>query len=502
MNTNTDSSIVSNGAIGILWDIAGKLAIQLIRIVITIILARILSPRDFGIVAMSSVVIGIGLGFLDFGLGYALIYKNKLTEDDKATVFIANIVVGAVLFLCVFAGAEAIGEIYNKSTVANVVRLTSVIFIIGSFGNVRQAMLARELNFKLLAQADIVSSIISGIVAILCAFMGLGLWSLAIQVLVGSLVKNLVIWWKYSWKITGTFRIASLKELSEFSNSIFASSIINSVYERLDVAIIGRLFSENILGLFYRAVSFNQLITKFSSDSLVRVLFPVFSRLNEIESKQSRSALLVNAVSLVAFVSFAGSVFVFLAADGVIGILFGRKWMECVPYVRILILSAYVYPVGSVLMTVITGSGKSRQFFKLELVKKIVVSIAIPAGFAIGIKGYLWAMFIANAIMTIANVIVASKTADMDSNVIYKSVFMNGAVAGAVISCAWYLTNGVSFNILGSIGCGAIALLVYVFLSIVLRNRGLYLITMLVRSRMHNIDLIMLHNYSAGANKE
>lgn len=268
----------NKGIKAFVWDFIGKLATQGTGFIVTIFLARLLEPSDFGLIAMIMVVVGIAQVFADVGLGGALIQRRKLLDVHYSSVFYFNICIALLLTCTTFFSADLISSFYNNVELVELTQAISVIFIINACSSVQAIRLRKQLNYPLLTKASFKSSLLSGFLGVTLAFNDFGVWSLVAQVLSQGVFFNLCLWTTCKWRPSFQFSLKALKQLWTFGFRMFLASLLDSVFTRLDYVIIGKLFSISTLGYFQRAKQLNSLVIQYSSGSLMSVMFPILSK--------------------------------------------------------------------------------------------------------------------------------------------------------------------------------------------------------------------------------
>jgi teichuronic acid exporter len=389
------------------WDMAGKLADQGIGFFISIILARLLAPEEFGLLAMASVIISLAQVLIDSGLGTALIQRQDVRDDHYSSVFCFNMLVGSALTLIFFSTAGIVAGFYNRIELKPIIQVLSFSFFINSFARVQTAWLTKKLNFGILTRARIISLIISGSIGITMAFLHYGVWALVIQSLLGGILTNVYISVYAKWKPKLMFRWQALKELWKFGFRIFISGLINTITHQVDNLIIGKLFSAQTLGFYQRSKSLNDFVVKYSSGSLVPVLMPALSSVQNDKERYNR--IVLNSYHLISIVTFFIVGFLYLISEEMISVLFTAKWLPSVVYFKIMLLSGFVYPLSALLVNVLTSSGNSKGFLRLTLLKETLVVINLLVGFHFGLLHFLYGYTIYSVIALILNFHFASK---------------------------------------------------------------------------------------------
>ena len=357
------------------WVLIGKISNQLVGFVITVILARLLFPEDFGLLAMIVAFSSLVSGFVNLGFSSAIIQAKQINEKELSSVFYLNIGIGITLAFIFFLSSSFIADFYNDLRLINISKVFSLTFVINSLGLVSLALLEKKLKFKEIMYINIISGFSSGIIGLILAFSGYGVWSILIQSLFNEFFKSILALYFSKYIPLLYFNIHSLKNLWGFGMPLFLSGLFNSIFSKIDYLIIGKFFPAALLGLLYRAKSFRTLIIRYTSESLGKVLFPVFSK------KQDDILWISNTVSLSLKVSFYFilffSILLFLIGDEMFIILFSEKWLGAVPYFKILILSSVTFPMISILGNVLIGLGKSKRFLFLDTFEKIGLLIGI-----------------------------------------------------------------------------------------------------------------------------
>lgn len=392
---------------GLIWDFLGKLFNQGITIIISIFLARLLLPEDFAVIAIILAIIGISSVFVDFSLSAALIQQKEVENIHVNSIFWINVSVASLLAIVFFFAAPLIADFYNQEELTLLIQVTSFSFIINAFGGVHLAMLKKEMKFKTLSKITVLSSFISGVIAVFFALTGYGVWSLVIQFYCAAILKQILLWNSTKWLPQFEFSWTKVKPMWNFSKKLFLSSLINTIYVQVDVFIIGKLFAPATLGFYSRGKNLNQLVSNYSSSSLMNVLFPALSKIqdNLVDVKKKVSDFFKIA-SLISF--FLGGL-LYVIAEDIIVILFTEKWLETIPYFRIMVLSTFAQPLSAIILTPLTSLGRSDIFLKLEIIKNSLLTFTYIIGFSFGITGFLYALFIHQLIGVSLNCYYAGK---------------------------------------------------------------------------------------------
>jgi len=439
------SDLKAQGTKAFIWDFSGKMAMHGMGFVVSIFLARLLEPSDFGLVAMVMVIIGIAGIFSDVGLGAALIQRRRVLPIHYSSVFFFNITVGALLTLLTYLSAPLIANFYDNQELIPLTQVVSLSFIIGAFSAVQSTKLRKELNYALLTKVAFTASLISGIVGISLAFNGAGVWSLVAQALTQGIIYNIIIWIVSHWKPKVEFSLKALIQLWGFGFRMFLSGLLDTVFTRLDTIIIAKLFEPATLGFFNRAKSLDQMVIAYASGSLMSVLFPILSKVqNDLVRFQN---IISKSLGIIIFVTFFLLGGLYLVAYELVIMLFGEKWLQTVDYFKILVLSGFGYPVSALLVNVLSSRGNSKAFLKLEIYKKIVFGFNLAVGFMWGIEGYLYGLIIATTLAVYLNIVFVSKEIKIPKWSYIKPILIQMLLTIAIVMLIEWLNAEMTYSL-------------------------------------------------------
>lgn len=403
----SNSTLKAQGSKAFIWDFSGKMAMHGMGFVVSIFLARLLEPSDFGLIAMVMVVIAIAGIFSDVGLGSALIQRRRVLPIHYSSVFFFNISVGMILSLLIYLFAPYIANFYDNEALVPLAQVVSVLFVINAFSSVQSTKLRKELNYTLLTKANFLAALLSGSVGIGMAVSGFGVWSLVAQSLTQAIAYNIVIWLKSHWKPEAAFSLKALQQLWAFGFRMFLSGLIETVYARMDTLIIGKLFAPAVLGFFNRAKALDNMVITYSSGSLMSVLFPVLSKVQK--NLERFQQIILKSLGVIVFVVFFLLGGLYLVSHELVILLYGEKWLTTVEYFKILVLSGFGYPVSALLVNVLSSRGNSKAFLRLEVYKKIIGFTNLAVAFRWGIDGYLYGLVIVTYLTVYLNIVFVSR---------------------------------------------------------------------------------------------
>lgn len=375
-----------------LWsaiEIASRYGFQL---VVTIVLAHLLSPDDFGLIAMLLVFTSLGAVLMDAGFGTALIQRQETSEDDETTVFIFNVCAGLLGGGILWISAHGIAAFYHQRELEQLTCAIAWVLPLSALGAVPDALLTQKLEFRARAKAQIISSVVSGLVAVIAAFKGFGVWSLVIQALIASGLRTACLWVFSRWRPSGHFNTRSFKQLFGFGGFMLLSGLLNTVSVRLQSLLIGKFFDSGTLGYYSLAQNTTSAPTSLIGALLSRVGLPVFSKL--ADDKQRLREALRTSLGVSMFVFVPCMVGLAIVARPLINSVYGMRWESASPIVSLLALGGALWPLHVLNLAALSAQGHSNRFFYLEVLKNIITVIATIASVAFGTIAVAGAMLI------------------------------------------------------------------------------------------------------------
>lgn len=394
-------SLTEKAKIGFVWTFAQQFGNQFIGFFVSLVLARLLLPSEFGLIGMIGVFIAIGNTIMNTGLTQSLIRSKNLNNEDYSTVFYFNIVISIVLYILIFFLAPIISNFYSQPILTSLIRVYCISFIITSFSAVQLAYLTKKLNFKTQTVVALPASIIGAIVGIVLAYSGYGVWSLVWSSLSTSLIGTILIWNFAKWKPDLYFSKSKFYLHFNFSYKLTVSALLNRIFDNIYIIVIGKYFSPMQVGYYTRAESTKQLPLNNIFNSLDQITFPMFSDIQDdnIRLKKVYKQLLVMVVFLVA------PLFLFLSvmAEPIFRFLFTEKWVPAVPFFQILSLTGILYPFHAYNLNIIKVKGRSDLFLKLEIFKKVIIVIIVIATLPFGIMTMIYGQLLFSIIALFLN---------------------------------------------------------------------------------------------------
>ena len=369
------TSIKQRTIAGLKWSTAERFSSQGIRFIISIIIARLLSPADYGIIGMIMIFIEISGVFVGGGFSSALIRKQNRTDADLSTVFYYNIAVSLFFYFLLFVTAPLIADFYDSEIITPIIRVVGLNVIIGAFSAIQSTILNIKIDFKTQTKISLIALLLSGSIGITMALMGYGVWTLVVQTLVQTLISSILLWFFIKWKPQKIFSINSFKELFGYGSKLMLSGLIDSIYRNIYQVIIGKLFTKSDLGYFTRAKGLTQLPSSNITSVIQRVTFPILSEMQD--DKKQLETNYRKLLKMSAFVIFPLMLLLCALSKPLIEILLTEKWLPAVPLLQVLCIAYMFYPIHAINLNLLQVKGRSDLFLKLEIIKKIITTIIL-----------------------------------------------------------------------------------------------------------------------------
>ena len=392
-----DKSIFSN----FLWRFAERCGYQLVTFFVAIVLARILAPADYGIIALITVFVTILQVFVDSGLGTALIQKKNADDIDFSSVFYFNIVVCISLYITMFIAAPYIANFYNNTTLTSIIRVLSLKLVISGVKNVQQAFVSRNMLFKRFFFATLGGTLCSAVIGITLAFNSFGVWALVAQQLTNELVGTIILWITVKWSPRILFSWERLQGLLSFGWKLLTSALLDTTYNNIRNLIIGKMYSPTDLAFYNQGQQFPSVIVSNINASIDSVLLPTMSKVQDdhIQIKEMTRRAIKTSTYVMAPLMM-GLAF---CAEPIVKLVLTDKWLFCVPYLRIFCITYMFYPIHTANLNAINAMGRSDLFLKLEIIKKVVGLALLFSTMWYGVMVMAYSLLVASLLSQIIN---------------------------------------------------------------------------------------------------
>lgn len=400
-------SLKKKTAKGVIWSSVERFSVQGVQFVVMLVIARILDPKDFGLVGMLAIFLAVAQSLIDSGFSQALIRKQDRTEVDNNTVFYFNIVISSVLYLILYIIAPWVSDFYEEPELCDLMRVLCLLVIINSFGVVQRAIYTASINFKTQAKASFIAALISGAVGIWLACQGYGVWTLVWQQLLNAAINIILLWvysnwypkWQYSWQ--------SFREMFAFGSKLLASGLIDTIYGNLLGLIIGKVFSAASLGYYTQADKITKLPSANIGGIIQRVTYPVLCTLQNDDEKLRHDYRMF--LRLAAFIVFPLMCLLAGLAYPLVYVLLGTKWEFTAALIIPICFNMMFYPIAAINLNLLQVKGRSDLFLKLEIIKKIIGVVFLVFSIPFGLLFMCYSSIVSGLLMLYVNTYYTDK---------------------------------------------------------------------------------------------
>ncbi len=373
---------------GMVWSVSERISLQVMHILISIILARLLDPSEFGLLGMLAIFTSIAQSVLDSGFGSALIQKKDATQTDSSSIFYFNLLIGIILASLFFFSAPLIAGFYQQPILKPITRVLSFNMIINAFSLVQLSILRKKMEFKNHFIVSMIAVLFSGIAGIIAAYNGMGVWSLVIQTLSHSLAQAIALWILSKWRPIGHFSLESLKTMFSFGSRLLVAGIIETVFKNLYQTFIGKVYSPSDVGYYSRASTMESAASVATSMALGTVVFSAFSpyqdddtTLRKVHSKTIKMSMFVLMPVMIGLIAIAEPLFLFLLTE---------KWADSIPYFQLLSVIGLLFPIVVQNYNLLRIKGRTDLHLRLEIFKYVLTVIAIALTYKHGIIALIY----------------------------------------------------------------------------------------------------------------
>jgi teichuronic acid exporter len=456
---------------GLVWTFGQQFGVQLINFVVSIVLARLLLPSEFGLIGMIAVFINIGNVLSDSGMNSSLIRTDNPNQIDYSTVFFTNLAISISAYLITFVSAPLIADFFDQPVLINLIRVYCLTFIIRAFAMIQVTKLTKAMEFKKQLLINVPSLVVGGIVGMILAYNGFGVWSLVYMNLFQTLMATVQLWFFGKWAPSFLYDKECLKKHFYFGYKLTVSSILNTVIKNVYNLIIGRLFSAAQLGYFIRAKSMQDLPISNISNALKKVTYPMFasikndeSRLKEVYKRLVQQVFFWIAPVLLTAIVIAEPLFRFLLTE---------KWLPAVPYFQILCIAGIVTPLNSYNLNILLVKGKSTQYLRLEIIKNTLTVVGTLLVIPFGMYGLLFSLLASEFITFYINAYFCGKVLNFSikEQLLHVSPIVVIAATGAVLCyiADYFVKQFISIDIVRLAVCTVTSFGVYFMMSYIFK---------------------------------
>lgn len=440
---------------GVIWSAVERVSLLGMQFAIQIVLARLLTPEDYGIIGLLAVFLAVSQAFIDSGVASALVQNQSRTERDFATAFFFNIAMACFFYALLFAGAPYVAVFYQMPQLVPVTRVIGLTLIFGALSAVHRTLLGIRVDFKTQAKASLAAVIISGAVGIILAYRGAGVWALVAQALINAGVNTILLWSFVRWSPQYFFSFASFRPMFSFGSRLLGAILLHTIYANLYPFVIGKFFSVTQLGFYSRADQMAALPASSGSEILGRVTFPLLAtiqednkKLKDVYRKYLRLATGIIAPAMLGICA--------LSKPLVLGLL-GDKWLPAVPLMQILCLGWMLDPIARINLNLLYVKGRSDLVFRLEIVKKITATAILVASIPFGIIGLCCGRAIYAQVAIIMNAYYTGKFIKMGYWAQVREVlpiYLLSGATGVIASCLTMSFDSILVQLIAGTLCG------------------------------------------------
>lgn len=450
-------------ALGVVWSFAEQIGRRGISILVSLVLAHFLTPEDFGLVAILAVISSVANALMDSGLREALIRLERPSEKDYNTAFFANLALGLLVYLVIFVLAPIVASYYEESRLVGLIRVSSLGVIFNIFQIVPASILHRNLNFRSQFHVSIYSGVVSSMLAVLLAFIGIGVWALVIQMVLSSLLAAIFLWAMKVWQPSRQFCWYSLEKLYGFGYKLLLSSLLEIIFSNMYVVIIAKVFTTSMAGLYFFSEKIRDILINQLVNSIQTVTYPALSSLQSDKARLKAGCRDVMRVST--FLVFPTLLLVAALAAPMFKVFFPERWWSGAEYLQLMCIAGCFYPIHAINLSFLKIKGRSDLFLYIEILKKFLSAAVLVASIQFGIFGILVGQIIVVILAYIPNGFFSASLvgySQFEQILDFSpALFLSGALGGAVYWCTVWL-DWPELSKLVVLGIGAVTLYVCV----------------------------------------
>ena len=422
---------------GVGWSAIDNVAQFTVSFIVGIVLARLLSPDDYGLIGIIAIFTTICSALIDGGVSSALIRKKNATEDDYNTIFFLNLGMSLFLYIVIFLCSPLIARFFCREELVVLTRVSTLSMIIGAFSSIQMTRLVKMIDFKTQTKITIIASIVSAIVGIVMAFLDFGVWALVAQSISNQLVRTVLLWFLNHWAPKLRFSVESFKELFGFGWKLMISQLLNDLWKELYQVVVAKFYSPATLGQYTRAKGYSQLFSKNITSVIQRVTYPVLSDIQDDPVRMISAYRRIIKTTM--FFTTVSMLSLGAISEPLLYCMIGPKWLEAATYLPLICIGGTLYPLHSINLNMLKVQGRSDLFLGLEIVKKIIGLAPLFVGAFVGIMPMLYVNLLAGVIAYFLNSYYSGKILNYSSWMQIKDVASSYGVAAIVAVSIYFL---------------------------------------------------------------
>lgn len=432
-----DESLKDKTVKGTFWSAADAFLGQGVTFIVGIILARLLTPEEFGLVGLVLVFVVVLSGIVDAGFSQALIRKKNTTADDYNTMFVTNMVTSIVLFVLLYVVAPSIASFFSRPELVDLTRVTGLVLILQALSITQTTILTKQIDFKTKTKASVISAVLSGVIGITMAYMGYGVWALVGQRLSMTLIYSLCMWLLIRWWPKLRFVKGSFHHMWGFGWKLMLSGILNNIWNQLYPLVVGKFYSPASLGQYTRSEQYSSLISMNLTTIIQRVSYPVLSQIQDDRERMVSGYRKIIKLSM--FVTVILMFSLAAVSEPLIYCLIGPQWHEAAIYLPLICINMALYPLHAINLNMLQVQGRTDIFLYLEIIKKIIAIGPVIVGIFVDIYWMLIAGIVVGVISFFLNSYYSGKELGYSSWMQIKDVAPSYGVACTIICAVYFL---------------------------------------------------------------
>ncbi len=459
MNNKINTEQITRGTVvrSLIWKFLERGGVQGVQFVLSIILARLVSPSDYGVIALILVFIQIANVFVQSGFNTALIQKKDADELDFSSIFYLSLFVAFICYVILFFTAPLIATFYKQPILISLIRVLAFTLFFGAVNSVQNAVVSRTMQFKRFFYSSMGSVIGSGVLGVILAYRGFGVWALVSQQLINGVLTCVILWFTVKWRPKLLFSLERVKSLFRFGWKLLVSALLDTVFRNIYSLVIGRIYNSSQLGYFNRGQQFPQVIASNLDGSIQSVMLPALSAHNDDRKAVKRMAR--RSISTSAYLLMPCMFGLVAVSEPLVKLLLTDKWLACVPFLRLACISYALYPIHTANLTAINAVGRSDIFLKLEIIKKIVTVINLLITIPLGIYAMAIGQVVSGFLATFINAYPNRKLLQYSYAEQWKDLlpsFLLSVFMGIIVYFISYLNLATWLTLILQILCGVV----------------------------------------------
>ena len=402
-----NTSLKSIATKGIFWSAVDKFAVQIGQFVVSVVLARILVPEDFGLIGMLAIFIAFSQSFIESGLGVGLIQRQDRTDLDFSTVFVFNLLVSSFFYVLLFFSAPYISLFFNQPQLTDLVRVLGLSLFLNAISIVQKTKLTIAIDFKSIAKSNVIAVIVGGLCGVIAAMQGYGVWSLVIQSLAGALASSVALWFLSSWSPSILFSKKSFHSLFRYGSKILIAGLYAQLLNNVYTICLGKFYPTASLGYYTRAKSFADLSAGTIVSIIQQSTFPVLAAVQN--DKEKLVSIYSRMIRMSAFLIIPLMTLIALLAKPIIILLLTKKWVSLIPLLQLMVFARIFLPMSVINMNLLNAVGRSDLYLKVDLAKLPLTILAMMITIPLGLKAIIIGHVITSALSFVVNAYLPGK---------------------------------------------------------------------------------------------